>query len=90
MEEGDNCSLLAANGGFMEIVGTVTLTVGAGNDSVVQKFVLVKMFVYTVLLESDFLSHMDTVLGYGNGTVALGKDASVCLPIQNVLTGWPC
>ena len=60
VEEGDNCSLLAANGGLMEFAGTVTLTVGVGNDSVVHKFVLVKKSLYTVLLESDFLSQMDT------------------------------
>ena len=39
VEEGDNCSLLADLGGLMEFVGTVTLTVGVGNDSVVHKFV---------------------------------------------------
>ena len=44
---------------------------------------------YAVLLENDFLLQI-TVLGYGMCTVALGKDASVCLPIQSVLTGWPC
>ena len=74
----------------MEFVGSVALTVGVGNDSVVHKFVLVKKFVYAVLLESDFLLQIDTVLGYGKGTVALGKDASVCLPIRSVLSGWPC
>ena len=42
----------------------MTLIVGVQNDSVVHKFVLVKKFVYAVLLESDFLSQMDTVLGY--------------------------
>ena len=89
VDDGSNCSLLAAYGRTMESVGTVTLTVGVGQEPVLHTFVVVKEFVFPVLLGSDFLAHIEAVLDYGKGTVALGKDASVCLPIRSVLSNWP-
>ena len=74
--------------GDMEFAGTVTLTVGVGNDSVVHKFVLVKNFVYSVFLESDFLLQMDTVLGYGKLGYCCIWQGCFCLPTYSKCANW--
>ena len=73
---------MAANGRSKESIGTVTLTVTVGNDSVVHTFVVVKEFVYPVLLGSGFLSQANAVLDYGKGTVLLHLERMLLFAYQ--------
>ena len=60
----------------------MTLTVTVGNDSVVHMFVVVKEFLYPVVLGSDFLSQADAVLHYGKRTVLLHLERMLLFAYQ--------
>ena len=82
-------NLIAANGGQLDVVGKIDLTLSVGGMQFHHCFVVIRDFACLILLRSDLLRYVHAVIQYGDGTVTFQSPRSsttATLPIFSVFT----
>ena len=78
-----NISIAAvgANGGPLDVMGWVTLSVSLGSFSTQQEFVIVRNLTVNCLLGADFLQAYNAVIDCGNAVIQLSNNQHHTIPI---------
>lgn len=87
-KSGAHHDLVAADGGRLQVAGTVDLKLSIGELMISHPFEVVRDFAFPVLLGSDFLVRTKAVLDYKEGTVRFGRTPqdTVKLPVLGVFS----